>query len=54
VEIRGFGMLKTKTSKPRTARNPKSGESVEVPAKRKISWKSSKLLNININEEVNN
>ena len=54
VEIRGFGMLKTKTAKPRTARNPKSGESVEVPAKRKIVWKSSKLLNININEEINN
>ena len=50
VEIRGFGMLKVKTTKPRIARNPKTGDKVEVPSKRKISWKSSKLLNIAINQ----
>ena len=51
IEIRGFGMLKTKITKPRKARNPKTGASVEVPSKRKVSWKSSKLLNLTINQE---
>lgn len=51
IEIRGFGMLKTKTTKPRTARNPKNGESVEVPSKRKVTWKSSKLINLTMNQE---
>ena len=51
IEIRGFGMLKTKITKPRIARNPKTGASVEVPFKRKVSWKSSKLLNLTINQE---
>jgi integration host factor subunit beta len=48
IEIRGFGMLKVKA---RIARNPKSGAKVEVPSKKKISWKSSKLLNVAINQE---
>ena len=51
IEIRGFGTLKTKITKPRIARNPKTGASVEVPSKRKVSWKSSKLLNLTINQE---
>jgi integration host factor subunit beta len=51
IEIRGFGMLKVKTMKARIARNPKSGAKVEVPSKNKISWKSSKLLNVAINQE---
>ena len=51
IEIRGFGMLKTKITKPRIARNPKTGASIEVPSKRKISLKSSKLLNLTINQE---
>jgi integration host factor subunit beta len=51
IEIRGFGMLKTKITNPRIARNPKTGTSVEVPSKRKVGWKSSKLLNLTINQE---
>ena len=52
VEIRGFGMMKVKTTSPRTARNPRSGEKVQVGIKRKISWKSSKLLNNEINYDI--
>jgi len=33
VEIRGFGSFGLRNRKPRIARNPKSGEKVEVPAK---------------------
>ena len=52
VEIRGFGMMKVKTTNPRVARNPRSGEKVQVGIKRKISWKSSKLLNNEINYDI--
>ena len=34
VEIRGFGSFRTRQRKPRVGRNPKTGERVEVPAKK--------------------
>jgi integration host factor subunit beta len=34
VEVRGFGSFRSRQRKPRTGRNPKTGESVAVPAKR--------------------
>jgi integration host factor subunit beta len=45
IEIRDFGVLEVKPtrSKPK-ARNPKSGEIVYVPARRKTHFKPSKLL----------
>ncbi|MGB8409531.1 MAG: integration host factor subunit beta [Gallionella sp.] len=33
VEIRGFGSFKLKSRPPRLGRNPKTGDSVKVPAK---------------------
>ena len=33
LEIRGFGTFKMRHRKPRTARNPKTGEPVRVPAR---------------------
>ena len=32
IELRGFGTFKVRRRKARTARNPKTGEPVEVPA----------------------
>jgi integration host factor subunit beta len=37
VEIRGFGVFRTRQRQPRTGRNPKTGKSVEVPA-RKVAY----------------
>ena len=34
VELRGFGSFRIRERKPRIGRNPKSGEPVEVPAKK--------------------
>ncbi|MCV0383026.1 MAG: integration host factor subunit beta [Erythrobacter sp.] len=34
VELRGFGAFSTREREARTGRNPRSGEAVEVPAKR--------------------
>lgn len=44
IEIRGFGSFRTRDRKPRTGRNPKTGERVEVPAKKIPYFKPSKEL----------
>ncbi len=44
IEIRGFGNFRLKNRKPRKARNPKTGESVEVPAKKVLYFKVGKAL----------
>ncbi len=44
VEIRGFGNFKLKNRNPRKARNPKTGEHVDVPAKKVIHFKMGKEL----------
>lgn len=44
IEIRGFGNFKLKTREPRKARNPKTGESVDVPAKKVLHFKIGKEL----------
>lgn len=44
IEIRGFGNFKPKVRRPRLARNPKTGEKVEVPGKRVIHFKVGKAL----------
>ena len=49
IEIRGFGSFRTRQRKPRTGRNPKTGEKVEVPAKRVPFFKPSKELRDSVN-----
>jgi integration host factor subunit beta len=49
VEIRGFGNFRLKKRRPRKARNPKTGESVEVPCKSVIYFKVGKELREAIN-----
>jgi integration host factor subunit beta len=44
VEVRGFGSFRTRQRNPRTGRNPKTGASVAVPAKRVPYFKPSKEL----------
>ena len=44
VEIRGFGSFKVKTRKARIARNPRTGERVEVPKKEVPYFKASREL----------
>ena len=44
IEIRGFGSFRTRQRKARIGRNPKSGDRVEVPAKRIPFFKPSKEL----------
>ena len=44
VEIRGFGRFKTVMRKARIGRNPKNSTTVQIPAKKAIKWKMSKIL----------
>ncbi len=44
VEIRGFGSFRSRQRKSRVGRNPKTGDRVEVPAKRIPYFKPSKEL----------
>lgn len=39
VELRGFGIFKTKSRKARKGRNPRTGASVSVPPKRAVVFK---------------
>jgi integration host factor subunit beta len=44
IEIRGFGSFRIRQRKSRTGRNPKTGDKVQVPAKRVPYFKPSKEL----------
>jgi len=44
IEIRGFGCFKIRERGPRIGRNPKTGESVKVPAKRIVYFKPGRDL----------
>ena len=51
IEIRGFGSFRTRERRGRVGRNPKTGEKVEVPAKRIPFFKPSKELKDFVNSE---
>ena len=44
IEIRGFGTYKIVTRKARIGRNPKNSKTVQIPSKKAIKWKMSKIL----------
>ncbi len=44
VELRNFGVFEVKKRKPRLARNPKTGEKVDVPAKYVVTFKPGKEM----------
>ena len=51
IEIRGFGNLRLKQRRPRRARNPKTGEGVDVPSKRVLHFKVGKALKDALNPQ---
>jgi len=44
VELRGFGAFSTRARDPRKGRNPRTGDSVEVPGKRVPYFKPGKEM----------
>jgi integration host factor subunit beta len=52
IEIRGFGSFSLHYREPRLGRNPKTGEIIYVPEKKKVSFKMSKHLKLEINKKT--
>ena len=50
VELRGFGAFSVKERASRVGRNPRTGETVEVEAKRLPFFKTGKALREKLNE----
>ncbi len=51
VELRGFGAFSTRERKARTGRNPRTGETVDVPEKRVPYFKPGKEMRKTLNAE---
>ena len=49
VEIRGVGIFTVKEHAPRVGRNPRTGEVVQIPAKRRPNFKSGIELRRRLN-----
>lgn len=55
IEIRGFGVLGVKDTKPKpAARNPRTGEIVYVPARKKSYFKAGVLIKRALHEPLEN
>ena len=44
VSISGFGTFKVSSRKARTGRNPQTGETINIPARKAVSFKAGKAL----------
>ena len=53
IEIRGFGSFDLHHHPARIARNPKTGESVSIPAKVKLHFKPGKEMRDRVNDSRN-
>lgn len=51
IEVRGFCTLYTRSLPGRTGRNPKTGELVHVPERRRVLFKCSKRILNRLNKE---
>lgn len=51
VDLRGFGNFVARDKKARQGRNPKTGETIEIAARRAVAFKPSKELATKVNGE---
>lgn len=51
VPVAGVGTFHVKTTKARTGRNPTTGAPIEIPAKKKVTFKASAELVAALNPE---
>ena len=52
VELRGFGSFRLRDRRPRIGRNPRSGQSINVPSKRVVYFKLGKELRSKLIDSV--
>ncbi len=50
VQITGFGTFNVRTIAAHTGRNPKTNESITIPATRRVSFSAGKKLKDSVNE----
>ena len=50
VQLVGFGTFESKERPARTARNPRTGEEIEIPASKAVSFKVGKALKDEVNK----
>jgi nucleoid DNA-binding protein len=50
IDLRGLGVFKVRESKARTARNPRTGEPIAIPAKKAAIFKAGKELSTLLNK----
>jgi nucleoid DNA-binding protein len=49
IDLRGLGVFKVRETKPRQARNPRTGEALSIPAKKAAVFKPGKELSALLN-----
>jgi nucleoid DNA-binding protein len=52
VDLRGFGNFVAREKKARQGRNPKTGETIEIAARKAVAFKPSKELASKLNGET--
>jgi DNA-binding protein HU-beta len=52
VDLRGFGSFVAREKKARTGRNPKTGETIQIAARKAVAFKPGKELATKVNGEV--
>ncbi|MEI6079534.1 MAG: integration host factor subunit alpha [bacterium] len=52
VKISGFGNFVVRTKKSRVGRNPQTGESIEISARRVLTFKPSQVLRDSVNKDL--
>lgn len=53
IKLSGFGNFSLRDKKTRLGRNPKTGEAIEISARRVVTFKASPVLKARINEGRN-
>ncbi len=52
VELRNFGVFKSKLMKSRYGSDPRNKKKIYIPSKWKVSFKTSKNINKKLNEKI--
>ena len=52
IDLRGLGSFKVRESKSRQGRNPKTGETIVIPAKRSAAFRPGKDLTLLLNRST--
>ena len=52
IKISGFGNFIVRTKKPRIGRNPQTGETIEISARRVLTFKPSQVLRDGVNKDA--